>query len=119
MDRLTMDSRFPPQEPTMPLLSPGDAFPDLTVTVAGTDPFQVPDALSGHFGVVLLLRGAWCPYCNAQLAAFQRAGESLASVNAKVVALSVDDAPSTRAVVAEHGIGFPVGHGADAREIAA
>jgi peroxiredoxin len=102
----------------MPLLAPGDAFPDLTVTPAGDDAFQVPDALSGHFGVVLLLRGAWCPRCAAQLGAFQQAGESLASVDAKVVALSGDEAPATKALVDEHGIGFPVGHGADVREVA-
>jgi hypothetical protein len=30
------------------------------------------------------------------------------------VALSVDDEPTTRGLVAEHGLAFPVGHSADA-----
>jgi peroxiredoxin len=102
----------------MPLLAPGDAFPDLTVTPAGAGPLQVPDALSGHFGVVLFLRGAWCPYCGRQLRAFQGAEESLASVDAKVVALSVDDEEATKTLVDEHDVGFPVGYGADARTVA-
>jgi peroxiredoxin len=74
----------------------------------------LPDALAGHYGVVLLLRGAWCPYCNAQLRAFQRAQDRLAALGIRVVALSVDDEATTRELIAEHGLAFPVGHGADA-----
>jgi peroxiredoxin len=96
------------------LLEPGDRFPTLPVAVAGGDPLVLPDALAGHYGVVLLLRGAWCPYCNAQLRAFQRAQERLAEVGARVVALSVDDEATTAKLVADHGLTFPVGHGADA-----
>ena len=79
----------------------------------------MPDALAGHFGVVLFYRGAWCPYCNAQLRAFQRAADSLAEVDVRVVALSVDDQPTTRELVAKLGLTFPVGHSADARAVAA
>ena len=39
---------------------------------------QVPEAFAGQFGVMLFNRGSWCPYCNAQLRAFQRAGATLA-----------------------------------------
>jgi peroxiredoxin len=101
------------------LLSPGDQFPALTVTLAGGGTLQLPDALAGHFGVILLYRGSWCPYCNAQLRAFQRAHDALAAVDARVVALSVDDEATTRAFTAKHGLQFPVGHSADARAVAA
>jgi len=70
--------------------------------------------LAGHFGVVLFYRGSWCPYCNAQLCAFQRAKESLASVDAQVIALSVDDQATT---LAKLGLDFPVGYSADARAV--
>ena len=66
----------------------------------------------------LFYRGSWCPYCNAQLRAFQRAAGSLAEVGAKVVALSVDDEATTLDLIAKHGLTFPVGHSADARAIA-
>jgi peroxiredoxin len=69
--------------------------------------------------VVLFYRGSWCPYCNVQLSAFQRARESLAGVDAQVVALSVDDEPTTADLVAKHGLEFPVGHSADAHALAA
>jgi peroxiredoxin len=102
----------------MPLLSPGDAFPALPLTPPGQPPMTIPDALGGGFGVVLFFRGAWCPYCNAQLRAFQRAAGSLAGLGTTVVALSVDDEPTTAGLIAKHGLTFPVGHSADAHAIA-
>ena len=102
----------------MPLLSPGDAFPALSLTPPGGPALMLPDAFAGDFGVVLFFRGAWCPYCNAQLRAFQRAHENLVSAGIKVAALSVDNEPSTAELIAKHGLTFPVGHSADARAIA-
>src|SRR5487761_206881 len=103
----------------MALLSPGDTFPKLTITVPGGQTLTLPDALAGDFGVVLFYRGSWCPYCNAQLRAFQRASDELAEVGAKVIALSVDDEATTAATIAKHGLSFPVGHSADAAAISA
>ena len=103
----------------MPLLSPGDSFPALPLTPPGGAALTLPDVFDGEFGVVLFFRGSWCPYCNAQLRAFQRAGDSLAGAGIKVAALSVDDEPATAALIAKHGLTFPVGHSADARAIAA
>jgi peroxiredoxin len=79
----------------------------------------LPRDLIGSFGVVLIYRGSWCPYCNAQLAAFSRARDTLAEIGIKVVALSVDDEATSAALVAKHRLSFPVGYGADADEIAA
>lgn len=102
----------------MALLNPGDRFPELTVSEAGGDAFELPSAFAGSFGVVLFYRGSWCPYCNAQLRAFQRASENLGHVGARVVALSVDNEPTTKELIAKHGLTFPVGYGADARAVA-
>src|SRR5487761_2661429 len=102
----------------MALLSPGDTFPKLTITVPGGQTLTLPDALAGNFGVVLFYRGSWCPYCNAQLRAFQRASENFAELGATVVALSVDDEATTQELIAKHGLTFPVGHSADARAVA-
>jgi peroxiredoxin len=102
----------------MPLLSPGDSFPALTLTPPGGPALTLPDALAGDFGVVLFFRGAWCPYCNAQLRAFQRASDRFTQTGIKVAALSVDDEPTTAELIAKHGLTFPVGHSADAAAIA-
>jgi len=102
----------------MPLLGPGTPFPALTVTLPGGESLTIPDAFAGQMGVVLFFRGAWCPYCNAQLRAFQRASDSLAEARAGVAALSADDAAATAELIAKHGLTFAVGHSADARAIA-
>ncbi len=102
----------------MPFAVPADPFPELTLTVPGGKTVTVPTTFAGQFGVVLFYRGAWCPYCNAQLRAFQRASATLADVAVKVVALSVDDEASTADLIAKHGLTFPVGFGADARAVA-
>lgn len=103
----------------MPLLSPGDSFPALTLTQPGGQTLTLPDAFSGSFSVVLFYRGSWCPYCNTQLRAFQRTGERLAESGIKVAALSVDDEATTAEQIAKLGLTFPVGHSADAMAISA
>ena len=100
-------------------LRPGDTFPSLTITPADGLLLELPGAFAGHFGVVLLYRGGWCPYCNAQLRAFQRAADQLADLDIRVVALSVDDEATTRQTIAKYGLEFPVGHDADADAVAA
>jgi peroxiredoxin len=102
----------------MQLLHPGDRFPALTVNLPGGETLNLPDALAGHFGVVLLLRGSWCPYCNGQLRAFQRVQDGLTEADVRVVALTVDDEDTTKDLMAKHGLTFPVGHSADARAVA-
>jgi peroxiredoxin len=67
---------------------------------------------------MLFNRGSWCPYCNAQLGAFQRASATLADAGARVASLSVDDEATTAELIARYGLTFPVGFGADARAIA-
>ena len=106
------------RSPLMTLLHPGDTFPELTLTVPGGQTVSVPGTFGGQFGVLLFYRGSWCPYCNAQLRAFQRASATLTELGVRVAALSVDDAAATAGLIAKHGLTFPVGYGADARAVA-
>jgi peroxiredoxin len=102
----------------MPLLNPGDPFPQLTISTTGGQALTLPDAFVGDFAVVLFYRGSWCPYCNAQLRAFERASQTLADNGIRVAALSVDDQDTAAALVEKHKLTFPVGYGADARAVA-
>jgi peroxiredoxin len=86
----------------MPLLKPDDPFAELTITTADDQTLTLPGAFAGDFSVVLLYRGAWCPYCNAQLRAFERAGQALAGNGIRVAALSSDGRDATAALVARH-----------------
>ena len=103
----------------MPLLNPGESFPRLTMNVLGGETLTIPDAFAGDFATVLFYRGAWCPYCNAQLSAFQRAGKALAGQGIRVAALSVDDEAATAELAAKRGLSFDLGYGADASAVAA
>ena len=102
----------------MPLLNPGDPFPRLTITTTDDQTLTIPEAFAGDFAVVLFYRGSWCPYCNAQLSAFERASQKLADAGVRVAALSVDDKETTAALIAKHKLTFPVGYGADAPAVA-
>ena len=103
----------------MSFLQNGNPFPAISAPKVGGGTLSLPGDLGGSFGVVLFYRGSWCPFCNAQLSGFERAKDRLANVGVKVVALSVDDEATTRELIGKHRISFPMGHGADARAIAA
>ena len=102
----------------MPLRRPGDPFPQLSLSIPGGQTIHVPGSLAGDFGVMLFNRGAWCPYCAAQLRAFQRVHDSLAEAGIKVAALWVDNEETTARFTAKHDITFPLGHSADAHALA-
>src|SRR5260370_1453608 len=99
----------------MPLLHPGDTLPELTLNIPGAQPIPAPGSFAGEFGVLLFNRGAWCPYCTAQLRAFQRASESLAQAGIQVAALWVDNEKTTAEFIAKHGLTFPLGHSGNVR----
>jgi peroxiredoxin len=101
------------------MLHNNDVFPSLTFARAGGGEIHLPADLAGGFGVILFHRGSWCPYCNAQLAAFSRAGDKFAQEDIKVVSISTDDRPTSEALVESHKLSFPVGYGADARAVSA
>lgn len=100
-------------------LGNGDAFPILTLDTVEDDTVSVTHHLAASYGVVLMYRGSWCPYCNAQLAGFARAKEKLVELGLKVIALSVDNRTDAAALVEKHRLNFPVGYGVDAGSIAA
>jgi len=100
-------------------LQNGDRFPDLSIRTVGGGEMTLPGDVEGFYSVILFYRGAWCPYCNAQLAAFARARASLQSIGVEVVALSVDDEAVSAALADKLRLNFPIGFGAKADEISA
>lgn len=99
-------------------LSNGQPFPKLQLPAAGGGTLSLPDDLAGHFGVVVIYRGSWCPYCNAQLAAFQRASQTLDELDTRVVAVSADDEQTTQRLIDKHHLEFTIGHSADVDKVA-
>lgn len=99
-------------------LNNGQLFPSLEIPAVGDGTLKIPQSLRGSYAVVLIYRGAWCPYCQAQLGAFQRAAGKLAETGIKVVAFSVDDEPTAAGTIDKYKLSFPIGHSADAYRVA-
>ena len=100
------------------MLQNGSRFPSLEFERAGGGEIRVPEDLAGGTSVVLFHRGGWCPYCNAQLAAFARATDELAAEGVKVVSISADDRETSEETVEKPHIDFPIGCGADVEAVA-
>ncbi len=98
-------------------LQNGQLFPSLEIPAVGGGRLSLPDDLAGSYGVILIYRGHWCPFCNEQMAAFANASEALTQAGIKVVAFSVDDEAATREFIEKHHIAFKVGHSADAATV--
>lgn len=101
----------------MTRLQNGQIFPAFDVPAVGGGTIAIPQSLRGAYSVILIYRGAWCPYCQAQLASFQRASGKLTEAGIKVVALSVDDEATTAGAIEKYKLSFPVGHSADADKV--
>ena len=102
----------------MSRLNNGDVFPMLTLETVGDGYLSIPHHMAGSHGVILIYRGSWCPYCNAQLSAFARTKDKLDELGIKIVAFSVDDKVDAATLVEKHRLNFPVGYGVDADRIA-
>ena len=93
-------------------LSPGDPFPALRAR-HDAKAFDALEYLSGHWGVVLVYRGDWCPFCRAQLSNFQRHISDFERTGVRVLAISVDSEADATAMVKRSQLTFPVLYAAD------
>lgn len=102
----------------MPRLENDTVFPDLSLATLGDKAINLPGDLNGSYAVILVYRGSWCPYCAGQLRAFVRAFEDLTAAGIQVVALSVDDEPTSAAFAEKLRLPFSLAHSADALALA-
>jgi peroxiredoxin len=98
-------------------LQNGQRFPKLEIPAVGGGLLRLPDDLAGSYGVILIYRGHWCPFCNEQMGAFANVSEALSRTGIKVVAFSVDDEPATAEFVEKHHIPFKMGHSANVETV--
>lgn len=99
-------------------LDNGVRFPAIEAPAVGGGMVSLPDDVAGHWAVVLFYRGHWCPFCRAQLSAFQRSLGRLDELGVRVVALSVDNAEQARETVDRGRLTFPVAYGVDPDDVA-
>jgi peroxiredoxin len=80
--------------------------------------FRLPDARGGEVAlddlltdgpvVLVFYRGAWCPYCNLQLAAFQGALADIRAAGAALVAVSPQTPDQSLTFAEQKALEFPV-----------
>jgi peroxiredoxin len=93
------------------LLDTGDTFPEFQLSLVDGRRRSLPRDFEQPFNVVLVNRGAFCPYCIAQLRGFQASLAKLSAESIGVVSFSADSLESARRVVQENRLEFPVGYG--------
>lgn len=101
---------------TQPLQN-GQRFPELDIPAVGGGTLSLPGDLAGSYGVILIYRGHWCPFCNEQMAAFASASGALSQAGVKVVAFSVDDEATTAEFLQKHRLPFKIGHSANVETV--
>src|SRR5215510_2395181 len=95
---------------TARLLDTGDTFPTIQLNLIDGNGLTLPSGLSQPFNAILVNRGFWCPYCVAQLVAFQSGLSRLAAEGIGVASFSAEPRDVVAAGVAQHRLEFPVGH---------
>lgn len=66
----------------------GDVAPEFELPDARGGDLSLASALASGPVVLIFYRGAWCPYCNLQLKAFQHALPELTAAGASLIAVS-------------------------------
>ena len=99
-------------------MSPADRFAHALDVGANAPLFTLPDARGGEVAledllargpvVLVFYRGAWCPYCNLQLAAFQGALAEIRAAGAELVAVSPQTPDQSLTLAEQRALAFPV-----------
>jgi peroxiredoxin len=98
-------------------LDTNDLFPQLELRLISGEKLKLPEGIGEGYGVVLIYRGHWWPFCNQQLADFQGLDQEFKSEQIKVIAASVDPIEKAREMVEKIGITYSVGYGMIAEEV--
>ena len=89
-------------------LQMGDRAPGLRLTDARGGEVALGDLLIDGPVVLVFYRGAWCPYCNLQLAAFQSALADIRAAGAALVAVSPQTPDQSLTFAEQKALEFPV-----------
>lgn len=71
-----------------PGLAAGEQAPDFTLPDAHGEPIRLDDLLAQRHVVLAFYRGGWCPYCDLQLRAYDRAIHEIEASGGCLVAVS-------------------------------
>lgn len=86
----------------------GEAAPDFTLPDARSGPVSLTDLLAKGPVVLSFYRGGWCPYCNLELRALQRALPEIERLGATLVAISPQTPGESLSTAEKNDLEFPV-----------
>ena len=89
-------------------LRAGDRAPVFRLADARGGEIALDDLLADGPVVLVFYRGAWCPYCNLQLAAFQSALADIRAAGAALVAVSPQTPDQSLTLAERRALEFPV-----------
>jgi peroxiredoxin len=89
--------------------TPGAVMPDARLLDAHGEPTTLARAIGGRSAVVVLYRGAWCPYCNLTLRAYEEdLVPQLAQRGIALVAISPQKPDGSLSMQEKNGLTFTV-----------
>ena len=100
------------------ILTNGETLPDLSLPSVSHGTISLNEYVKWTWNVVLFYRGNWCPFCNAQLNAYQRKISEFEKLGVMIVAISADPLDEAKQTVEKHHLTFPVLYGANPASIA-
>ncbi len=89
-------------------LRAGQTAPEFTLTDSDGNDVSSRALLAKGPLVVTFYRGAWCPYCNIELQALEAVADDIRARGANLVAVSMQNASSSRKSQRENNLSFPI-----------
>ncbi|MAE84147.1 MAG: redoxin [Flammeovirgaceae bacterium] len=86
----------------------GDTATDFTLSDQNGDPVSLSKLLQNQQIVLVFYRGAWCPYCNLQLAQLQSVLNLIEEVNGTLLAISPQTPDTSISMVEKNNLKFQV-----------
>ncbi|MDF1618748.1 peroxiredoxin-like family protein [Petrocella sp. FN5] len=86
----------------------GHMAPNFTLKNHLGDEVELQSVLEEGPVVLTFYRGAWCPYCNLQLKAYQNVLTKIEALGAKLIAISPQKPDDSLSIIEKHQLSFPV-----------
>lgn len=89
-------------------LKEDEQAPDFTLPDALGQPVTLSQLLTQGPVIIIFYRGVWCPYCNLELRAYQKALPQLQELGATLVAISPQTPDHSLSTMEKQGLAFAV-----------
>jgi peroxiredoxin len=89
-------------------LKAGDIAPEFTLNDPQGKPVSSAELLAKGPLVISFYRGVWCPYCNIELHALEKALPEFKALGASLVAISPQNSVNSRKSVRTNSLNFPI-----------